>query len=316
LKAEFSRLTESAAAEAARLDELRPQIAQSEQERTAAVSAHNKALAQLSELEKTLQIKATSRDQIHGDLKRLIAELRPLENAIDMDARDEQKLIQLHDQSCHQLKAIDDSIALALEKKESLRVQFSADDQLRQQCEQRERVLLDQLGERIREEKKQRETRDNDRRLLDETRSMLEQRLRDVSSARALALEEADRLEKKAASTLELTNTVLTQRTQLDEALNEAESARHEVDSGLSSADTRKAAFEAQILELEQSIRTSTRAQEDIRRRIDTATSASAQLQQDLMLEFHKVSDDARRIEDELLQRNVSAAANLRSREV
>jgi chromosome segregation ATPase len=197
-----------------------------------------------------------------------------------------------------------------------LRVQFSADDQLRQQCEQRERVLLDQLGERIREEKKQRETRDNDRRLLDETRSMLEQRLRDVSSARALALEEADRLEKKAASTLELTNTVLTQRTQLDEALNEAESARHEVDSGLSSADTRKAAFEAQILELEQSIRTSTRAQEDIRRRIDTATSASAQLQQDLMLEFHKVSDDARRKEDELLQRNVSAAANLRSREV
>jgi chromosome segregation ATPase len=122
-------------------------------------------------------------------------------------------------------------------------------------------------------------------------------------------------LEKKAASTLELTNTVLTQRTQLDEALNEAESARHEVDSGLSSADTRKAAFEAQILELEQSIRTSTRAQEDIRRRIDTATSASAQLQQDLMLEFHKVSDDARRKEDELLQRNVSAAANLRSRE-
>ena len=44
--------------------------------------------------------------------------------------------------------------------------------------------------------------------------------------------------------------------------------------------------------------------------------SIAAQLQQDLMLEFHKVSDDARRKEDELLQRNVSAAAHLRSREV
>lgn len=316
MKAELSRLTHAAAAEAARLDELRPQVAQSEEQRNAAASAHANAQAQLSEIEESLQMKAAFRDQIHGELKRLIAELRPFENAIEMDARDEQKLVQLHDQSCHQLKAIDDSIAIALEKKEKLQAQFTAEDQLRQQCEQRERVLLDQLGERIRNEKLQRETRDNERLLLDETRSFLEQHLRNVSSARALAMEEAERLEKKAASTLELTNTVITQRTQLDAALDEAELARHEVDSSLASADTRKAAFEAQILELEQSIRARTRSQDELRRRIDSASAASAQLQQDLMLEFHKMSDEARRKEDEMLQRNVEAAAKLRARQV
>jgi hypothetical protein len=316
LKAELGRLTHAAAAEAARLDELRPQVAQSEEERNAAASAHTNAQAQLSEIEESLRMKAAFRDQIHGELKRLIAELRPFENAIEMDARDEQKLVQLHDQSCHQLKAIDDSIAIALEKKEKLQAQFSAEDQLRQQCEQRERVLLDQLGERIRNEKLQRETRDNERLLLDETRSFLEQHLRNVSSARVLAMEEAERLEKKAASTAELTNTVITQRTQLDAALDEAELARHEVDFSLASADTRKAAFEAQILELEQSIRARTRSQDELRRRIDSASAASAQLQQDLMLEFHKISDEARRKEDEMLQRNVEAAAKLRARQV
>jgi len=304
-------LTNAASAEAARLDELRPQIAQLEQERSAAVSSHSDAQKQLFELEEMLRAKAALRDQVHGDLKRLVAELRPVENAIEMDARDEVKLIQLHDQSCSQLKAIDDSIARALEKKESLRVQFSADDQLRQECE-----LLDQLGERIRSEKGQRETRDAERRLLDETRSNLEQRLRDVSAARAQALDEAERLEKKAASTVELTKTVLTQRSQLDAALNEAELARHEVDSSLASADTHKAAYESQILELEQSIRASTRTQDDLRRRIDTAAAASAQLQQDLMLQFHKISDEARRKEDELMQRNIAAASKLRSRQV
>lgn len=316
MKSELSRLTNAASAEAARLDELRPQIAQLEQERSAAVSSHSDAQKQLFELEEMLRAKAALRDQVHGDLKRLVAELRPVENAIEMDARDEVKLIQLHDQSCSQLKAIDDSIARALEKKESLRVQFSADDQLRQECEQRERTLLDQLGERIRSEKGQRETRDAERRLLDETRSNLEQRLRDVSAARAQALDEAERLEKKAASTVELTKTVLTQRSQLDAALNEAELARHEVDSSLASADTHKAAYEAQILELEQSIRASTRTQDDLRRRIDTAAAASAQLQQDLMLQFHKISDEARRKEDELMQRNIAAASKLRSRQV
>ncbi len=316
MKAELSRLTDAAAAEAARLDELRPQILQSEQEGAAAVSAHADAQAQLTELEDSLQAKASLRDQIHSELKRLIADLRPLENAIEMDTRDEQKLVQLHDQSCHQLKAIDDSIARAIERKEALAIEFSADDLLRQQCEQRERVLLDQLGERIRSEKQQRETRDSDRRLLDETRSSLEHRLRDVTAARALALEEAERLEKKAASTVELTNTVLTQRTQLDAALNEAELARHEVDSSLASADTHKAAFEAQILELEQAIRASTRSQEELRRRIESATAASAQLQQDLSLELHKFSDEARKKEDELLQFNVEAATKLRARQV
>ena len=263
-----------------------------------------------------IQNKAAARDQIHGELKRLIAELRPLENAIEMDARDEQKLVQLHDQSCHQLKAIDDGIALALEKKENVRVQFMTDDQLRQQCEQRERALLDQLGDRIRNEKLQRETRDNDRRVLDETRSFLEQRLREVSAARALALEEAERLEKKAASTIDLTNTVITQRTQLDAALNEAELARHEVDSILGSADTRKAAFEAQILELEQCMKERARSQEELKRGIDSASAASAQLQQDYMLEFHKIADVARKREDDMLAHNVAAAAKLRSQQV
>jgi chromosome segregation ATPase len=316
LKAELSRLTDAAAAEAARLDELRPLTVQSEQDIATAVSDHANIQAQLTELEESLQAKASMRDQVHNDLKRLIADLRPLENAIEMDARDEQKLVQLHDQSCHQLKAIDDSIARALETKESLVIQFSSDDQLRQQCEQRERELLDQLGERIRSEKQQRETRDNDRRALDDTRSSLELRLREVSSARALALEEGERLEKKAASTVELTNTVLTQRTQLDAALNEAELARHEVDSSLASADTRKAAFEAQILELEQSIRASTRSQEELKRRLDSAAAASSQLQQDLLLELHKISDEARKKEDELLQFNVESASKLRARQV
>jgi chromosome segregation ATPase len=309
-------LTDAAAAEAARFAELRPQLEQSEQERGAAASAHANSQAQLSKIEETLQIKATTRDQIHSELKRLVAELRPLENAIEMDSRDEQKLVQLHDQSCHQLKSIDDSIAFALETKEKLRVQFNADDQLRQQCEQRERALLDQLGERIRIEKMQRETRDHERQLLDETRSFLEQRLREVSAARGLALEEAERLEKKAASTAELTNTVITQRTQLDAALTEAEAARHEVDTSLATADTRKAAFEAQILELEQAIRSKTRTQDELRRRIDSASAASSQLQQDLMLQFHKISDDARRKEDDMLDRNVAAAAKLRSLQV
>jgi chromosome segregation ATPase len=316
LKAELNRLTDAAASEAAHLDELRPQMLQSEQEGAAAMSAHANAQAQLTELEDSLQAKASLRDQIHSELKRLIADLRPLENAIEMDARDEQKLVQLHEQSCHQLKAIDDSIARALERKEALAVQFNTDDLLRQQCEQRERLLLDQLGERIRTEKQQRETRDSDRRALDETRSSLEQRLRDISAARALALEEAERLEKKAASTVELTNTVLTQRTQLDAALNEAELARHEVDSSLASADTRKAAFEAQILELEQAIRSSTRSQEELRRRLDSAAAASAQLQQDLMLELHKISAESRKKEDELMQFNVEAASKLRACQV
>jgi chromosome segregation ATPase len=316
LKGELSRLTDAAAAEAARLDELRPQLQLIEQERDAAASAHTNAQAQLSNIEESLQNKAAARDQIHGELKRLIAELRPLENAIEMDARDEQKLVQLHDQSCHQLKAIDDGIALALEKKENVRVQFMTDDQLRQQCEQRERALLDQLGDRIRNEKLQRETRDNERRVLDETRSFLEQRLREVSAARALALEEAERLEKKAASTIDLTNTVITQRTQLDAALNEAELARHEVDSILGSADTRKAAFEAQILELEQCMKERARSQEELKRGIDSASAASAQLQQDYMLEFHKIADVARKREDDMLAHNVAAAAKLRSQQV
>ena len=316
LKAELSRLTDAAAAEAARLDELRPLTVQSEQEIATAVSYHTNIQAQLTELEESLQAKASLRDHGHSDLQRLIADLRPLENAIEMDARDEQKLVQLHEQSCHQLKAIDDSTARALETKESLAIQYSSDDQLRQQCEQRERALLDQLGERIRSEKQQRETRDNDRRALDDTRSSLELRLREVSSARALALEEAERLEKKAASTVELTKTVLTQRTQLDEALNEAELARHEVDSSLASADTRKAAFEAQILELEQSIRAGTRSQEELRRRLDSAAAASSQLQQDLLLELHKISDEARKKEDELLQFNVESTSKLRARQV
>jgi chromosome segregation ATPase len=316
LKNELSRLTAAAAAEAARLEELRPQIILSEQERAAAVSAHNDAQMQFSELEEKLQIKAASRDQIHSDLKRLVAELRPLENAIELDARDELKLVQLHDQSCHQLKAIDDSITLAMQKKESLLFELNAEDQLRQESEQRERGLLDQLGERIRNEKQQRETRDSERRSLDDMRSSLEQRLRDLASVRNLALEEAERLEKKAASTVELTNTVLTERSQLDAALDEAESARHDVDSSLASADTQKAAYEAQILDLEQSIRSISRSQDELRRRLDSASAASAQLQQDLMLEFHNISEEARRKEEELLQRNVAAAAKLRSRQV
>jgi hypothetical protein len=129
-------------------------------------------------------------------------------------------------------------------------------------------------------------------------------------------LEEAERLEKKAASTVDLTNTVITQRTQLDAALNEAELARHEVDSNLGSADTRKAAFEAQILELEQCMKERARSQDELRRGIDSASAASAQLQQDYMLEFHKIADVARKREDDMLAHNVAAAAKLRSQQV